>query len=445
MSGDTTQRLRGLDLVSDAVNAKPVEDPYLDEFKAMLVTDFEKKLCNAVPGVNHAETMKEMERILREMQLIAQCPELRSKSIGAIGGAFSSGKSCFINSFLDASDKGVRLAEGITPVTVIPSYVICDKTSQIKGISFQNGKFDINTDTYNSLSHDFVQKTFTFDLNRLMSYTTVLTPMKSEYFQNLCLIDTPGYNAPASGNTEHDIENARRYIKEAEFLVWMIGIDKGTVNKSDIDFLYELGMFGIEPKYPLYIVANKADRKNASARKEILDMFEETLNNNYISYAGISAYDSMTKELYEHRKKDLFTFLSEHNKPSKRHAELREILHDVFKLYSDEVYRKHEEAKANLKKINTIMLDALQGINISIDDRASGKMEEGLRDLSLYFKKQKEAFDKDDKLVDTIKEKFMTCLGNFCKANGIVVSKAWHCTHCGSIVEGRGAVCKCKI
>ena len=444
MSDETTQKLRSFDLVSDAINAKPIEDRYLNEFKAMLDNDFEKGLCKDVAGVNHAETMKEMVRILREMQIIVQCPELHSKSVGAIGGGFSSGKSSFINSFLDSGGKGIKLAEGINPVTVIPSYVICDKTSKIKGISFQRGSFDISADTYNSLSHDFIKKTFTFDLNRIVFYTTVLTPMKNEYFQNLCLIDTPGYNPPSAGNTKHDFENAKRYIKDAEFLVWIISVDSGTIPKSDIAFLQELGLFGIEPEYPLYIVANKAQLKSADTIEDILDTFEKVLDDNDISYVGISAYDSKTKKQYAHRKKDLFEFLSEHNKPSERHAELQDILHDVFKLYVGEIHRKHEEEEANRKKVKDIMLDALQGGNISIDDRSSGRMEEGLNDLLHYFKPE-EAFDKSLKRVTAIREKFMTCLVKFCEAHGLVVRKPRYCVKCRGIVEGRGSVCdNCK-
>ncbi|MCL2232129.1 MAG: dynamin family protein [Treponema sp.] len=419
MNDETEHKFRGLDLVSDAVNAKPVNDRCLDEFKAMLENDFEKGLCNEVPGVNHAETMKEMESILREMQLIAQCPELSSKNTGAIGGAYSSGKSCFINSFLDSGSEEGLLAEGITPVTVIPSYVICGKTSRIKGISFQDGVFDISPETYKSLKHDFVSRTFTFDLNRLVSYTTVLSPMKGEYFKNICLIDTPGYDAAASGNTERDFENARRYIKEAKFLIWLIKIGAGTIPKSDIAFLRKIGMFGLNADYPLYIVASRAEDKNASDRKKILDMFEKTLNENRISYAGISAYDSMTGEMHEHRKKDLFQFFSEHNKPSEKHAELNKTLHEVFKRYIEEVHAKDDEEKLIREKVKKIMWAASEVI--SSDDSVSGRIEEGLNYLFNYFNPKKK--DERLKIIRETRGNFFACLKKFCQAHGLNIDK----------------------
>jgi len=188
--------------------------------------------------------------------------------------------------------------------------VVCGEDSHVDGISFKGRRFDIDIDMYNSLSHDYVKKSFPFELNRIIFYTTVQTPMKTEYFENLCLIDTPGYNPPSAGNTRHDSENAKRYIEKAAFLIWMVGLDSnGIFPKSDIAFLKQLDLFNGNEGPPLYIVANKAGLRKPEDIEDILDKFEESLED--FSYAGISAYDSKEKKQFTFRKKDLFEFLTD--------------------------------------------------------------------------------------------------------------------------------------
>jgi len=431
------EKIRNFDLVSDALNAKPVENDFIKEFSSLIEKDFKSGLCNDVPGINDAENLRVMDKVLDEMRLIANCPKLHSKTIGAVGGGFSSGKSSFINSFFTGSK--VKLAEGIKPVTAIPSYVICDQDTAINGISFRGGLFPITIDMYKEISHEFL-KSFSFDLKEIITYTTVLTPMENKYFSNLCLIDTPGYNPPGSGNTAHDFETARKYIKDAAFLIWLVGLDtNGTIPKSDIDFLSNLE-FGTGPNKPLYIIANKAQLKTKDDIESILDKFEETLDDFDISYSGITAYNSMKKELHASRKSDIFEFLTEHNKPSRKYSELKEMLHGVFKQYVGKVHDDDEEKKAKRKEVKTLLLNALEGGNIGLDDTSS-KLEEGLNKLLRYFQ-SKEELDKRIQLVTMRRDKFMACLDNFCDKMGVERKEARFCMNCGEPVEGNKTLCK---
>ena len=434
---ENREKIRNFDLVSDALKAEPVKNSFIDEFASLIDNDYSKELCNHVPGVNDAENLKIMQQILEEMKLIANCPNLHSKGIGAVGGGFSSGKSSFINSFFVGSE--VKLAEGIKPVTAIPSYVICDQDSAIHGISFRGGLFPITIDMYKEISHEFL-KSFSFDLKEIVTYTTVLTPMEEKYFKNLCLIDTPGYNPPDSGNTAHDFETARKYIKDAAFLIWIVGLDtNGTVPKSDIDFLSNLE-FGANQNKPLYIVANKAQLKTKDDIENILDKFEETLDDFDISYAGISAYNSMKKELHASRKSDIYEFLAGHNKPSTKYADLKGMLHDVFKQYVGKVHEDDEEKNTKRKEVKTLLLNALESGNIGLDDTSS-KLEEGLNKLLRYFQ-SKEDLDKRIQRVTVTRDKFMACLDNFCDAMGIERKEERFCTSCGEPIEGNKALCK---
>ena len=436
------RKIRNFDLVSDALKAEPPNNSFIDEFAKLIEDKFKKDLCEKERGSNDAENLTKLNNILKEMKLIASCPKLYSKSIGAIGGGFSSGKSSFINSFISGSQ--LTLAEGIMPVTAIPSYVISDQDSQVNGISFSGGLFTISLDMYNKISHEFMQS-FDFDLKKIILYTTVLTPMINRYFENLCLIDTPGYNSPSSGITGQDSETARKYIENAEFLIWTVGIDiDGTISKSDIDFLRKFE-FGIDPERHLYIVANKAQRKTPGAIESILDTFEKTLDDNDFQYDGISAYNSRKKEQLTHRKMDLFEFLEKHNKPSRKYAQLNGMLYDVFRNYFKEANYDFEEREKKQKEVKKLILRAIQSGNISIDnyDAASIELESRLYNLVEDFK-PKEKLDDRLKRIENLRDNFMNCLNNFCDNVGIERIKEKYCVNCGNLIEGNQKFCpKC--
>jgi GTPase SAR1 family protein len=434
------QKIRNFDLVSDALKAEPTENKFIKEFGDLIEHDY-KIFCDKEKGSNDAANIRKLDQILKEMRLIANCPELHSKSIGAIGGGFSSGKSSLINSFI--VDAKIKLAEGITYVTAFPSYVICDQKSEVNGVSFRGGLFPIAPDIYKEISHDFI-KSFDFDLKKIIEYTTVLAPMENQYFENLCIIDTPGYNAPTTGNTEYDFAIAKKYIENAEFLIWAVRIEEGTIPESDIEFLIKLNKFGIDPKWPLYVVANRAQLRKADDRENILDNIEETLDDNDLSYAGISAYNSSKKELLTSRKKDLLQFLEEHNKPSRVYVELRKMLNDVFSDYFKEANRDYDEREKKRKEVKKLILQAFAGGNINIDDdESSVDLESGLNDLLKYFQ-PKELKDERLKRIENLRDSFLNCLDSFCDDAGIDRKKDNFCERCGEPVENNSKLCsKC--
>jgi hypothetical protein len=255
---EKSNKLRNFDLVSNALAAKPVENRFISQFEELIQEEF-VRFCKSEPGMpDNISLERRLRQILKDMRLIANCPNLYSKNLGSVGGGFSSGKSSFLNSFLAGSK--IRLAEGIRPVTAIPSYVISGEEAKIQGITYKGGCFDIGMDMYKAISHEFL-KSFSFPLKEIILYTTVLAPMETSLFENLCLIDTPGYNPPSSGTMEKDFETAGEYIKDARFLIWMVGLDSsGTIPQSDLDFLEKLE-FGKGEDRQLYIVANKAETR----------------------------------------------------------------------------------------------------------------------------------------------------------------------------------------
>jgi formylglycine-generating enzyme required for sulfatase activity len=410
-------KLRNFELVSDALNAKPVENVSIIKFERLINEDF-IKFCDNEPGGNDAKPLQKLQDVLKELRLIANCPPLYSRNIGAVGGGFSAGKSAFLNSFLINSK--VRLSEGIRPVTAIPSYVICDDNAKVTGITYKGCCFEIAIDMFKAISHEFL-KSFKFNLNEIILYTTVLVPMEEHLFGNICLIDTPGYNPPSSGSAEHDFETAKEYIKDAQFLIWIVGLDSnGTIPRSDLDFLDRIG-FRENETLSLYIVANKAELKNKDDIDSILDKFQDCLDDNDLSYVGICAYSSKTKKVYAERKIGIHDFLKSHNKPNQKHEELFKTIRTIFSEYTKHIENDDAEKKSKRSQVKELLLKALRDLRLSIDE-SNSKLEKSLNSLEQYFVP---AQPKEDRIkrAEDLREKFIECLRQFCKDMGIEYNK----------------------
>ena len=214
---------------------------------------------------DEASAVQTLQRLEKKLEEIVAFPHtFRKKSI-AIGGGFSSGKSEFINSFIEHSD--IKLPVGIEPVTAIPSFVVSNPGEvSIKGFSNTGATVDIELEFYRQLSRDFID-TFPFNLKDIMPYMAVEAPLKEGLFEYVYLIDSPGHN-PAGGNTAEDKETATTILKDRDALIWMIGLDAtGTIPQDDIEFLKDMELNGL----PFYVVLNKADQKPKSELEEIRD------------------------------------------------------------------------------------------------------------------------------------------------------------------------------
>jgi GTP-binding protein EngB required for normal cell division len=427
------------DLISDTLNAKAEKNKYIDEFSSLIEIDFKTEFCSTDRGknTNDAEAIRDFDYILNEMKLIANCPKLYSKRIGAMGGSFSSGKSSFINSFI--IDSKIELAEDISPTTAIPSYIISDKESMIQGISYDGGKFAIELDMYKKIDHDFLES-LPFDLKKILKYTIVLAPMKDDLFENICLIDTPGYDASGHGTTKKDYEIAQEYIKTAQFLIWVVNIEKGTIIKTDLDFLEQLE-FGKGAMLPLYVIANKADKEPENEIENILNQFVEDLKNYGIKYEGISAYSSSDKKVFSSRKSDIYKFLKNYNKPNEIYNEIKDKIYNVFKKYIIQIDDDHKDMQRKRKLVNKLLWDAFENRIIGIDEtEASNKFEEGLNEL-LHCFETKEEKEKHIQRVVYLRKKFLDCFNNFCDSMNIAKNEKKYCTYCGNQIEAKHNFC----
>ena len=370
------RQLRAFGLVSAALGTKADASEAIDAFTRLVEVEF-LAFASHEPAINDVASDRRLKQLLAEMRLYANCPALHGRTIGAIGGGFSSGKSAFVNSLLDAS-AGVKLAEGVNPVTAIPSYVLRGTNAVIQGINNKGASFEIGADIYKEISHELLKK-LPF-LRDIVPYIIVNAPMNRDGLEKLCFIDTPGYNPSAVGQAESDPETAREYIKDASFLIWMVGLDtNGTIPQSDLEFLSRLGFGGTDERQ-LYVIASKAELKPLGDVEDILDVFVECLDDNGLNYAGITAYSARSRKVIATRGQELFEFLAGNNASREHYTHLIDSLCTVFRPYVEEIYRDDTEKLHFRAAINSLLFEALRtgSIDAQFDD---SKLEQGLQEL----------------------------------------------------------------
>ncbi len=323
-------------LVSDLLTAKSNEHVEFKKFEDLLNGEFREFADAESSLAEEAAAVQRLERLANRLKELVVFPHLSAKRSIAIGGGFSSGKSAFVNSFIEGYDH--LLPERVQPATAIPSFVIANSEMAIKGFSRTGNTVDIDPALYSQLSHSFID-TFPFDLKYIMPSITVEVPLRDSLFDNICLIDTPGYNP---GGRSEDRTTAADFLKDRDALIWMIGLDSaGTVPDEDLEFLEGLELRSL----PFYVVLNKADIKHLSELEDILNEVKNTLADVDFEPLGISAYSSRRREEFSYDEMSLADFFREQNQPKQANTDLKQEIEGVFEMYVNAILKDERTAK----------------------------------------------------------------------------------------------------
>jgi tRNA U34 5-carboxymethylaminomethyl modifying GTPase MnmE/TrmE len=339
-----------LHFMKDILSAKPQRHDLVLEFDRLYneFIDF----ANAEKAMlEEAKQIHKMQDVRKKLELVENFPFIYGKQIGAVGGGFSSGKSSFLNTFIQ--DKAVELAVGITPITAIPCYITCENTSSIAGYTKNGGRFSIAPETFKTISHEFL-KSMDFDLKEVLPYITLSSSLDRQLFSNVCIIDTPGYNPAGSSSDKGDVETAAEYILKADFLIWLINIDAGAIPKSDIKFLNELAQ---KKDFAFYIVINKAELMPERERENVFDKIQEDAEDMLdLKCSGISLYSSSKGKEYSFKGQSVIDFIKSHNNfvENKTYGEIEAQIDEVLSAYIDALNNQKREYEKNSKPTGEI-------------------------------------------------------------------------------------------
>lgn len=337
-----------LAFIASVIEAKPEQNSGTEKFRKLLDEDYQKYANQNSSNSSSARAMKTLLEVGNQLELVARDSQILGKNIAAIGGAFSSGKSSFMNSFFSQDE--VTLPVGMDQTTAIASYVMDGENTEIAGYSYKGARVAVPENIFSLFTYQEKDK---FKLNmKLIIDDIVFKTGFVQPYENICFIDTPGFN-PGS-NSEFDYNTAITAIAGAQILLWCFDVSLGAIHDDEFQILQDI--LNVNPDLKIYVIANRADLKSNEENAEVLDQVEMMLEANAIEYEGISLYTSIHKfseqpdEYVAYVKgKTLPDFLAENNKPDTRKEE--DLLKLVRGIFDEYIAADDEQIKATKKKI----------------------------------------------------------------------------------------------
>ncbi|AHN37815.1 acyl carrier protein [Helicobacter pylori] len=381
-------------VIACVLNAK-MENEGLEEYQRILDNEF-LAFSNEVEFKEQAVALFTLQELGNELQLVASYPSLFQKSMVAVGGGFSAGKSSFLNHLL-----GLKLPYGVEPITAIPTYCFKDKREVLMGFSQNGGMVELPHLTFD---HEFLNS-LGFNLKEIMPFMLLSAP--SVPFEFLCFIDTPGHNPSNQGYTGGDGQASEEYLANAKYILWVIDCQHGTIQSDDLDYLQEL-----YEKYgkKIFIVLSKADSRTKRQLEEIATNIREILEDKGVEFCGIGAYSSKNyekcKEINENS--SIFTplegFLRSLDKRSEKQNEILSVLYDVHLAYEKAIQQDAEKFKRYQKALHSIKLDLMQKGFDDFSDASFNKIESLKKEFSEQEQSKRENLVQLNQVIDLFKK-----------------------------------------
>ncbi|WQW59899.1 acyl carrier protein [Helicobacter pylori] len=385
------------DLIARILNAK-TNNEGLEEYQQILDNEF-LEFASGVDSLKEKEiALLTLQEIKKELQLVASYPSLFQKTIVAVGGGFSAGKSTFLNNLLGLK---LKLPQDLDPTTAIPTYCLKGKKEVLMGFSQNGGMVELPNLAFD---HQFLES-LGFNLKEIMPFMLLSAP--SVPFEFLCFIDTPGYNPGNQGYTGGDKEASKESLKHAKHILWLVSCECGDLHKDDLEFLQEL----YEEGKQVFIVLSRADRCTKSQlEKEVAKKIRETLKDNGIEFLGIGAYSSTRYQEYKefseksHVFNSLEEFLMKLNKRSEKQNEILSVLYEVHLMYEKAIEQDANRFKRYQRELRSVGLDLMQKGFDDFNDATFNKIHSLKKEFSEQEESKRESLAQLNEVIDLFKE-----------------------------------------
>ncbi len=384
------------DLIARILNAK-TNNEGLEEYQCILDNEF-LEFASGVDSLKEKEiALLTLQEIKKELQLVASYPSLFQKTIVAVGGGFSAGKSTFLNNLLGLK---LKLPEDMNPTTAIPTYCLKGKKEVLMGFSQNGGMVEL---PHLAFDHQFLES-LGFNLKEIMPFMLLSAP--SVPFEFLCFIDTPGYNPGNQGYTGEDKEASKKFLKHAKHILWFVSCERGGIESDDLEFLQEL----YEEGKQVFIVLSRADRRTKSQLEEVAKKIRETLKDNGIEFLGIGAYSATRYQEYKEfsEKSKVFNslekFLMKLNQRSEKQNEILESLYEVHSMYDKAIKQDANRFKRYQSELRSVGLDLMQKGFDDFSDKIFRRIKNLEKEFAEQERSKRESLARLNEVIDLFKE-----------------------------------------
>ena len=342
--------LEGLQLCARLISQNNHREPWqdhLDRIRALIDHDLLKLVeDNAqVAGAGFYNRMQQLEDRLTE---IASFPLLERCYTVAVGGAFSAGKSRFLNSVLGCPS---LLPTDTTPTTSIPTFISQGTDDRITALNRYGKKTEIDEDALAAICHAFNDR-FGVTFSHLLQLISI--ERKSLNYASLAFLDTPGYSkadniSHRSDNTDENI--ARQQLRTADYLIWLVDIQNGTIPKQDIEFIASL-----ESHQPVLFIFSKADKKPEAQIREVIATARKDLERAELAYYDVIGYSAQTGEEVSESGSVLAEMLAAINSHKSGTTLYSQVTQHVSQYISD-IQSSTQTQKLTLGTLNELLFD----------------------------------------------------------------------------------------
>ncbi|MCQ2926291.1 acyl carrier protein [Helicobacter pylori] len=384
------------DLIARILNAK-MENERLEEYQSVLDNEF-LEFASGVDSLKEKEiALLMLQEIQKELQLVAGYPSLFQKTIVAVGGGFSAGKSTFLNNLLGLK---LKLPEDMNPTTAIPTYCLKGKKEVLMGFSQNGGMVELPNLAFD---HQFLES-LGFNLKEIMPFMLLSAP--SVPFEFLCFIDTPGFNPANQGYTGGDKQASKESLKHAKHILWLISCERGGIESDDLDYLKDL----YEEGKQVFIVLSRADRRTKSQLEVVAKQIRETLKDNGIEFLGICVYSATRYQEYKEfsEKSKVFNslekFLKKLNQRSEKQNEILGYLYEVHQMYEKAIKQDASRFKRYQSELRSVGLDLMQKGFDDFSDKIFRRIEILEKEFSEQERSKEESLARLNEVIDLFKE-----------------------------------------
>lgn len=260
---------------------------------------------------------------------------LKNKVVIGVGGQFSAGKSAFLNAVIGKNNvNNLELPTSISPTTAVPTYIVNGSELSIKLSNINGGEVTLDNDALNAITHAFKEK-YGLGLAQYISFISVSIP---GLYENVALLDTPGYSKSDVNTKEKftDSNKAKTQLRLADYLIWLVDAQNGTLKDEDISFIKSLKL-----KSKILILVSKCDLKNEDSIKNVIQQINIDVNNNDIDVYDIVPFSILrNSDYYKKGMKSLEKFFYDACRINESVEDIQEqlnsIIHQIKKIIEDE-------------------------------------------------------------------------------------------------------------
>ncbi|TFF73554.1 dynamin family protein [Aeromonas taiwanensis] len=304
---------------------------------------------------NITDLLQALRLEMARFREFCEYPALPSKVVVGLGGSFSAGKSSLINALI--GDRQCLVTE-VDPTTSLPTYLVQSKSEQteVHAINLFNRVVSLSHEQFRTLTHDEKSR-YGSQVSSLLKSVVVAHPALP--WDNLALLDTPGYSkADQAGSERTDANLARTQLNSAQFIVWLVPADKGTITEEDISFLGTL-----DRAIPKLVVISRADKHPAEEIEKIVVLVRDTLAKRGLPVLDVIPFSNRPRSNYS--AEPLLDYFAQWN-TARRELGFAQQFKRQFMTYQSYIDKKRQDAQLRLNKFNRIL--SLNDDSTVVDD-----------------------------------------------------------------------------